>query len=70
MNDESLSLEDAVKEYVSLQEGILSGKRKPGPPVLGSGGSSPNSDLNPAKMSSTDTKALVAQMLQNSLGQG
>jgi len=69
MNDENLSLEDAVKEYVQLQDQILSGKRKPGPPILGSGGSSPNTGLDTTKMSSSETKALVAQMLQQQLGQ-
>lgn len=69
MNDENLDLESAVQEYVQLQDQILSGKRKPGPPILGSGGSSPNTGLDTTKMSSSETKALVAQMLQQQLGQ-
>lgn len=64
MNDENISLEDAVKEFHSLQENILSGKRQPGPPVLGSGGASPGSNLDTSKMNPKDTRALVAQMLQ------
>lgn len=69
MNDENISLEDAVKEFHSLSENILSGKRKPGPPILGSGGASPASQVNPAQMGPKDTRALVAQMLQQAQGQ-
>jgi hypothetical protein len=56
-------LQAAVKQYQELEQNILSGKRQPGPPVLGSGGAFPNSTPDARKLGSKDTKNLVAQML-------
>lgn len=69
-NNENMTLEQAVDRYHQLTEQILSGKRQPGPPVLGSGGAFPNSSPETRKLGSKDTKNLVAQMLQQSFGNG
>ncbi len=64
------NIEAAVQKYQQLSQGILSGKRPPGPPVLGSGGASPNTQFDPRKADSKDTKAYVASLLQQAAQQG
>jgi ribosomal protein S13 len=63
-------LEAAVKKDIERQQSILSGKRPPGPPVLGSGGASPNTNVDVTKLGSKDTRNLVANMLQQAAQQG
>lgn len=62
-NNPDLSVEQAVEAYKEFEQGILAKNRKPGPPVLGAGGSVPNPDYSPGKLDSKDRKGLVAQML-------
>lgn len=59
----NMSTEEAVDRYQNLSQQILSGKRQPGPPVLGSGGAIPNSQADMRKASPKDTRAVVQQML-------
>lgn len=68
-NNEGMSLEDGVKEFHSLRENLVTNSRRPGPPVLGSGGAFPNSTPDPRKLDSKDTRNLVASMLQQAKGQ-
>lgn len=68
-SDGEISLEDAIQMDQERTQSILSGRRQPGPPVLGSGGAFPNSTPDPRKLGSTDTRNLVAQMLQQAKGQ-
>lgn len=60
-------LEEAVQQYKQLEQGILSGKRQPGPPVLGGGGANPVQPTPQSQLNSGDRKSLVAQMLSNAL---
>jgi hypothetical protein len=69
MNDPNLSLEQAVEKYFQVQDRILQNQRRPGPPILGSGGASPSSGVDASQLGSKDTKALVAQMLAQAAGQ-
>lgn len=62
-NNPELSVEQAVEAYKQFENGILARNRKPGPPVLGAGGSIPNPDFSPGKMDGKDRRGLVAQML-------
>lgn len=57
--------EDAVKAYHSLVENIQSKQRPPGPRVLGTSGQIPNQDIDPKKLSSSDRRNYVAQLLSN-----
>lgn len=69
LNDPEVTLEQAVEKYFQVVDRVLQNSRKPGPPILGSGGASPNSGVDTSKLGSSDTKALVAQMLQQAAGQ-
>lgn len=56
--------EQAVQKYQQMLQGFQA--TRPGataPAVLGSGGSLPSQSIDPAKLSSKDTRDLVAQML-------
>jgi hypothetical protein len=64
LNDPDMSLEQAVEKFFEIQDKILQNARQPGPPVLGSGGAFPNTNLDTRKLGSSDTKALVANLLQ------
>lgn len=67
LQNENLSVEDAVKSFVDWQQNqekaLLEKIRKPGPPVLGDGGSVPNTQTPPGKLGDKDRRSLVAQML-------
>lgn len=63
LNDPEITLEQAAERYYQIQDNILKRQRQPGPPVLGSGGAFPNTNADTSKLGSTDTRALVAQML-------
>lgn len=62
-NNPELSVDEAVAAYKEFEQGLISRTQKPGPPVLGSGGSVPNPDFNPAKLDGKDRRATVAQIL-------
>jgi hypothetical protein len=66
MHDKGLSAEDAYKEYSAMVDSIRA--RRPAPMVLGQSGSIPRQAVDPRKLDSKDTKNLVAQLLQQSLG--
>jgi hypothetical protein len=69
MANPEMPTEDAVKQYKALEQQILSGKRQPGPPVLGSGGNIPNVQTDTRKMGGKDTRSIVAQMLADAAQQ-
>lgn len=64
------SLEAAVQQFKQLEQNILSGRRQPGPPILGSGGNAPNTNVDTRQLSSADRKAMAIQMLQQAASQG
>jgi len=64
MNDPDMDLDKAVQRYYETQDRMLGNVRRPGPPVLGSGGAIPNGGVDPRKLDDKDRRALVAQMLQ------
>lgn len=57
------SLEDSVKEYKAWEQQVLTAQNRPAPTVLGSGGGLPATDIDPSKLNSKDTRALVTQLL-------
>jgi hypothetical protein len=63
-----MSGEDAIAKYKQMLSAV-SAPRTPAPAVLGSGGSLPSQSIDPAKLSSKDTKDLVAQMLAQAANQ-
>lgn len=64
MYNAGLSVDDAVKAYKEFESSVASRNQKPGPPVLGPGGSIPNQDYKPSNLDSKGKRAIVAQMLQ------
>lgn len=67
-----VTLEDAVKKFVSLRDGY---RAKPlandsAPPVYGGAGGLPSTQPNPGKLDSRATKNLVAEMLAKAQAQG
>lgn len=62
MYTKGISAKDAHIQYMNEVSDIL--KRRPAPMVMGSGGYVPNKPLDPTKMNSQETRAIVAQMLQ------
>lgn len=69
LNDPEMTVEKAVEEYQELTNKILGNQRRPGPPILGSGGNSPNTRVDPRQMSSKDTRSYVANILAQAAGQ-
>lgn len=63
LNNEGMSVEQAVEAYKAFENGILTKNRQPGPPLLGAGGSVPNPTFEPGKMDGKDRRQVVAQML-------
>lgn len=64
MYNAGLSVDDAVKAYKEFEASVASrSNQKPGPPVLGPGGSIPNQDFKPSDLDSKGKKQLVAQIL-------
>jgi hypothetical protein len=66
MHVKGVSAEEAYKEYEAMVDSIRA--RRPAPMVLGQSGSIPRNGVDPRKLDSKDTKNLVAQLLQQSLG--
>ena len=64
MNDPEMDLEKAVEKFYERRDAMLQQVRKPGPPVLGSGGTIPSGGFDPRKLDDKSRRALVAQMLQ------
>ncbi len=62
MNDPNIDLRGAVEKYFEIQDKMLAQQRRPGPPVLGSGGAIPSGGI-PRNLEDKDRRALVAQML-------
>ena len=62
-NNPNMELGDAVKAYKDFEKGILARSRKPGPPVMGSGGSVANVG-NVKLTDDKDRRNLIANMLQ------
>jgi hypothetical protein len=62
MNDPNMDLNAAVEKYFEIQDKMLQQQRRPGPPVLGSGGAIPSGGI-PRNLEDKDRRALVAQML-------
>lgn len=60
------SIENAVRQFKSLEQRIAGGNvRSSQPVIMGSGGGAPGSNIvDPRKLSSNETKNLVAQMLE------
>jgi hypothetical protein len=59
-----ITLEQAHNEFTAFVSEIQ--KRRPAPFVLGNGGHVPAKSINPSKLSTEDTKSLVAQMMMQS----
>ena len=64
MNDPDMDLEKAGEKFYERRDAMLQQVRKPGPPVLGSGGTIPSGGFDPRKLDDKSRRALVAQMLQ------
>jgi hypothetical protein len=63
MIHKGVTAEQAYQEYEGMVNGIRS--RRPAPMVMGAGGAIPNRAIDPKKLSSQDTRKLVAQMLEH-----
>lgn len=57
------ALENAVQKYYEKRDQILSTKRQPGPPVLGSGGAIPAQMPDMKKASDVERRQMIASML-------
>lgn len=56
--------EEAVAEYNQFVQQVLSGQRKPGPKVLGGGGSLPQNNIDVKKLDGKERRSLVENMLR------
>lgn len=63
MAHKGMTADEAAQEYMGRVSEIQ--KRRPAPFVLGGGGTVPNKQLDPTKLSGADTKSLVAQMMDH-----
>jgi hypothetical protein len=63
MAHKDISADEAAQEYLGKVSEIQ--KRRPAPFVLGGGGTVPNKQIDPTKLSSADTKSVVAQMMEH-----
>lgn len=61
---DSAELEAAVEKYYAIQDKALQQQRRPGPPVLGSGGAIPNGRVDTSKLDGKERRAYVQQMLE------
>lgn len=61
--DDNLSLKDAVGQYQEFVKGILTNANRPGPRILGGGGNTPNTPVDPSKLDDKGRRNLVAEML-------
>lgn len=67
MLHQNMSAEDAYKAYTSKFDSIR--RTRPAPMIMGQGGSVPRQNFDPTKLSNSDTKNLVAQMMQQALNE-
>lgn len=63
LNDPEGNLEKAVEKFFEIQDRMVQNQRRPGPPVLGSGGAIPSQGVNVKGLDDKGRRALVAQML-------
>jgi hypothetical protein len=56
--------EDAVQEYQQFVQQVLSGQRRPGPKILGAGGSLPQNNIDVKKLDDKERRGLVENMLR------
>lgn len=61
MLHKGLSAEQAYQEYTQYEAKVR--ERRPAPMLMGGGGTVPNRAIDPTKLNTSDTKALVAQMM-------
>lgn len=64
IQDEDLSVDDAVKAYQEFENRIRSENRRPSPRVLGSSGQIPSNDIDPRKLDRKGTRDYVADILR------
>lgn len=69
LNDDKLSVKDAVEAYDKFVTKVRSEQRRPGPKVIGAGGSIPGQEIDVKKLDSKGTRGLVQQMLQQAAEQ-
>jgi hypothetical protein len=62
--------EQAVQEYQQFVQQVLSGQRKPGPKVLGGGGSLPQNNIDVKKLDGKERRSLVENMLRAAAQEG
>lgn len=66
-----MTADKAAEQYLSMRNGILSGHNRPqAPNVISGSGSLPSQAVNAAKLNTTDTRALVANMMKAANQQG
>lgn len=66
-----LSAEQAAQQWINARNEILSGHNRPqAPNVISGAGPLPSQQINPAKLNTTDTRALVANMMKAANQQG
>lgn len=63
MLHKNMSAEDAYTEYTNKVSALR--QRRPAPMLMGAGGTIPRNAIDPTKLSGSDTKNLVAQMLEH-----
>lgn len=63
------NIEKALEEIRAYEQKVLSQQRKPGPKVLGAGGTAPNSQMDVKKLDDKGRRNLVAEMLKASAEQ-
>jgi hypothetical protein len=61
--DDKLSVKDAATQYQEFVKGILTNANRPGPRVLGGGGSNPNAPVNPSQLDDRGRRDMIAGML-------
>lgn len=64
VSTEDTNLENHVKAYQEFVNGILSQQRKPGPKVMGGGGSAPTQELKPKDMDASQRRQYMATLLE------
>lgn len=65
ISTEDTNLENHVKAYKEFENGILAKQRKPGPKVMGGGGSAPNQKIEPKDMDASQRRKYMATLLEN-----
>lgn len=66
-----MTADKAAEAYMSMKNSILAGHNRPqAPNVITGSGALPSQNVNPAKLNTTDTRALVANMMRAANQQG